>query len=110
VGRPRDRAWAAARPWQPFQITATIRPDPRPPESYCARHDRILRRLKLRATGHQSGGRAQARVPGDGSTVDPLVRGPVRGHGGWAPGLLQGEQSPACGAGGSRATDQRTGR
>jgi len=39
VGRPRDRAWATARPWQPFQITATIRPDPRPPaagELLCA--------------------------------------------------------------------------
>jgi len=82
-----------------------LRFDPTPrerQESNRARHYRILRRLKLRAPGHQSGGRAQTRIPGHRRKTDPVVRGTLRGDGRRAPGLLQSDHWPACGSGRSR--------
>src|SRR5437879_1779901 len=54
-----------------------------------ARHDRILRRLKLRASGCRSGGRDSENVPARRREADPVIRRRVRGRGGRSSGLLQ---------------------
>ncbi len=46
-------------------------------------HDRVLHRLKLRAEGCRSGGRACARVPGRGDHHDSELGWPLRSAEGW---------------------------
>src|SRR5580765_3071423 len=45
-------------------------------------HDRVLRRLKLRTSGHRSGGRDSRRVSPRGSETHPILRRRLRGGGG----------------------------
>ena len=58
--------------------------------------DPVLRRLKLRAQGHRSGGRAAKRFPRCGAEADSLIRGRLRCHRGWQGDLLQEGGGAAC--------------
>src|SRR5919108_237495 len=60
-------------------------------------HDRVLHRLKLRAPGHQFGGRNQVEVPGRRGAAGPVERRALRGDARWEADLREVEDGSTRG-------------